>query len=260
MSKTWSKALVGIVVAGWLMLSSAFAIDVPMTEQPSVGKSANRAKLHVDLGHAYLGGGRMAVALEEAGIALAADPNYAPAYNLLGLVHMFLNEPKVAEENFQKALRLAPNDPEYSNNYGWLLCQDGREKDAFPYFMVAVKNPLYQTPTKPYFNAGVCALRLKDNKLAESYFTRALETDPRNIGALYKLAELRYQAGRYYEAQRMVADVITMVDNDPAPVWLALRIERKLGNREEEVNYAKQLRSKYAGSPQHQALMQGKFE
>lgn len=245
----------------WLGLTSPVAaVDIPAAEQQDKTKAGTRAKRHVDLGHAYLSAGRMAVALEEADRALAADSNYAPAYNLLGLVHMFLNEPKVAEENFLKALRMAPNDPEFSNNYGWLLCQDGREAESFSYFLTAVKNPLYQTPTKPYYNAAMCALRINDTKKAEDYFQRAVGMDPRNTQALYQLAELRYKAGQYFEAQRLVNDLLLMAPDDAAPVWLAMRIERRLGNREEELSYAKQLRSKFQGSPQHQAMMQGKFE
>jgi Tfp pilus assembly protein PilF len=47
-----------------------------------------RAKVHTELGSLYLLDGRSAIALEEARIAIAADANYAPAYNLLGLTHM----------------------------------------------------------------------------------------------------------------------------------------------------------------------------
>lgn len=255
------RRLLSVVSLGSALFAlPVHALDVPMADQATVGKAANRAKLHVELGQAYLEGGRMAVALEEANTAISADASYAPAYNLLGLVYMFLRESELAGENFQKALRLAPNDPDYSNNYGWFLCQEGKEKESFPYFLAAVRNPLYPTPTRPYYNAGICALRLKDTKLAEDYFMRALARDPRNMKALYQVADLRYRAGNYLEARQMVGDVLAQSEADPAPIWLALRIERRLGNREEELVYARQLRSKFAGSPQHQAMMQGKFE
>ena len=45
------------------------------------------------------------------------------------------------------ALGLAAGDPEINNNYGWFLCQNGREQLAINYFMAAAKNPLYATPT-----------------------------------------------------------------------------------------------------------------
>ena len=120
-----------------------------MSAQTAATDQQARAKVHTELGSLYLLDGRSAIALEEARIALAADSNYAPAYNLLGLTHMGLNEMKQAEDNFRKALSLAPGDPEISNNYGWFLCQTAREQEAIGYFMAAARNPLYTTPTKP---------------------------------------------------------------------------------------------------------------
>ena len=43
----------------------------------------------------------MAVALEELRIAIADDPNYAPAYNMLGLVYMELRENAAARGEFR---------------------------------------------------------------------------------------------------------------------------------------------------------------
>lgn len=219
-----------------------------------------QAKAHTELGTAYFQGGRMGTALDEVASALAADSNYAPAYNLAGLVNMYLRETDKARDNFQRALRLAPDDAEINNNYGWLLCQEGREKEAFPLFMHAVKNPLYTTPTKPFFNAGMCALRLKDDALAEEYLSRAVMADPNNVQAYFRLAELKYRTNNLYDAQRLIAVVMRTVDSDPAAIWLALRIDRKLGNRQSEMDYATQLRRKFQGSPEYQAMTQGRFE
>jgi type IV pilus assembly protein PilF len=43
-------------------------------------------------------------------------------------------------------------------------------------------------------------------------------------------------------------------------VWLALRIERKMGSRLAESGYASQLRRDFAGSPEYQALQRGDFD
>ena len=244
----------GALLLGWLLLAS------PLLAADSDDPAVPRAKAHVELGSAYLQGGRMAVALDEAHAAMEADSKYAPAYNLAGLVHMFLRETDKARENFERALRLAPNDSEINNNYGWLLCQNGREKDSIAYFMVAVKNPLYQTPTKAFFNAGMCALKLDDPSRAEDYFVNAIMADQNNVPALYRLAEIKYRANNLYDAKRFVVAVLSKVQDDAAPVWLALRVERKLGNRQAEQDFATQLRHKFPGTPEYQAMIQGRFE
>ena len=57
-----------------------------------VSPPRERARVHTELAAAYYERGNMGVALEELRIALAADASYAPAYNILGLVHMDLKE------------------------------------------------------------------------------------------------------------------------------------------------------------------------
>jgi type IV pilus assembly protein PilF len=204
--------------------------------------------------------GRYAIAMEEARIALSADSNYAPAYNLLGLTHMVLNEPRLAEDNFDMAMRLAPRDPEISNNFGWFLCQNGREQRSISYFMAAGKNPLYTAPTKPYTNAGICALRMKDDKAAEEYLSTALRLSPTNTQALFWLADIAYRKGRYNEARQLTTDIEKMIEPTAEVIWLALRLERKLGNREAEARYASQLRRRFVGSPEQRLLSQGNYD
>lgn len=228
--------------------------------QPPENDQQQRAKVHYELGSLYMLDGRWAIALEEARIALSADPNYAPAYNLLGLTHMAMNEPRLAEDNFEKALSLAPGDPEISNNFGWFLCQNGREQRSIAYFMTAAKNPLYTTPTKAYTNAGVCSLRLKDDKAAENYLSTALNLSPTNTQALLGLAEIAYRQGRHSEARQWTTDIEKMLEPTAEVIWLALRIERKMGNREAEARYASQLRRRFPGSPEQRLLSQGQYD
>lgn len=228
--------------------------------QTAATDQQQRAKVHTELGSLYLLDGRSAIALEEARIAIAADANYAPAYNLLALTHMGLNELKQAEENFQKALRLAPGDPEISNNYGWFLCQTGREQQAIGYFMAAAKNPLYTTPTKPYTNAGICAFRVKNDKAAQEFLTAALRLAPDNNQARLGLAEVAYRQGRYAESRQWTADIEKAMEPTAEVLWMALRAERKLGNREAEARYASQLRRRFPGSPEQELLSQGQYD
>jgi len=83
-----------------------------------VGDPRNRAKLHTELAAAYYARGGMSVALEELRLAVAADSSYAPAYGMFGVVYQDLKENRLAEDNFERALRLAPNDADINHNYG----------------------------------------------------------------------------------------------------------------------------------------------
>jgi type IV pilus assembly protein PilF len=264
MNRTLAALWIGLLLAGCTATGSGSGsgqgAQQATSSKPAENEQQQRAKVHTELGALYMLDGRYAIAMEEARIALAADSNYAPAYNLLGLTHMMLNEPRLAEDNFEAALRLAPRDPEINNNFGWFLCQNGREKSSIDHFMVAGRNPLYTTPTKPFTNAGICAMRMKDDKAAEEYLATALRLSPTNTQALFWLADIAYRKGRYSEARQWATDIEKMMEPTAEVIWLALRIERKLGNRDAEARYASQLRRRFVGSPEHRLLTQGQYD
>jgi type IV pilus assembly protein PilF len=219
-----------------------------------------RAKAHADLAGAYFELGNLGVALEEARIAMQADPGYAPAYNVLGLVNMELKDNAAADANFRRGLQLAPQEPDLNHNYGWFLCQTGREEQSIQWFLNAIRNPLYQTPAKSFAAAGRCLVKRNPTEAA-SYFDRALRLDPNSLQALLPYAELLYRRGQLEEAKVLVMRFNRLVpDGTPESLWLGVRIERKLGDRLAEATLANQLRRRYAGSTEYQSLQRGDYD
>ena len=236
----------------------------PVAESVSItgeiGDARNRAKLHAELAALYYSRGDMAIALEELRIAAAADSNYPLTYSLFGLVYMELREPKLAQSNFERGLRLSPTDPDINHNYGWFLCQTGRESESIKYFMQAVSNPLYPAPWRSYSAAGVCSLRKNNLKEAEDFFQRALRLDPNDPGSLLQLGQIRYRQGNLEEARRLVGRYNRNAEPTAESLWLALRVERKLGERNAEASYATQLRRRFAASREYQQLQRGEYD
>ncbi len=225
-----------------------------------VSDPRNRAKVHAELAALYYGRGNMAVALEELRIAASADANYPLTYSLFGLVYMELRENRLAEENFQRALRLSPNDPDINHNYGRFLCQTGRENDSIKYFLQAVRNPLYPAPWRSYSAAGQCSLRKDNIKEAEEFFLRALRQEPDDPSSLLYLGQIRYRQGSLEEARKLVSRFNKIVTPTSESLWLALRVERKLGERIAESSYANQLRRRFANSREYQLLQRGEYD
>ena len=219
-----------------------------------------RAKIRTELAASYFVEGSHAIALDELATAIKADPSYAPAYSVRGLVQMRLGENVAAEDDFRKALELGPNDPEINNNYGWFLCQTGKEKESFAYFMLAIKNPLYQTPEKSWVNAGLCAMRLRDYKQAEDYFHRAYRPGKAGYIALYPLALLDYERGSYTQARGWLAEFHRVQNSTAESIWLALRVERRLGDKSAEASYSSQLRRRFPDSKEARDLRLGNYE
>jgi type IV pilus assembly protein PilF len=224
------------------------------------GDPRHRARLHTELASLYFGHRNMAVALEELRIAAAADPTYAPAHTMFGLVYMELRENKLAEQSFQNGLRLAPQDSDLNHAYGWFLCNTGREADSIRFFITALRNPLYATPWRTHAAAGVCSMRAGKVSDAEQFFERALRDEPDEPSSLLQLGQIRYQQSRYEDARKLVARFNRLGEPTAESLWLALRIERRLGQRVAEASFATQLRRRHPGSREFQLLQRGEYE
>lgn len=257
-----------LLVACWLSLFCAFAAQAQSLDKPSQERNQDssdpksRARVHTELGAMYFQAGHMSAALDEFRIALNADPDYVQAYSIRGLVYGQLKEFARAEADFQRALSLAPNDPEVNNNYGWYLCENGKERQSIAYFLQALKNPLYATPERAYTNAGACALKAGDLDGAQRYLLTAVGMT-RNDGGVVRLqlAKLFYQRGINEEARIYLNEALKQMEAPtPEALWLGLRLERKLGNRNGESGYAAQLRSRYPASEEYQEFLKGNFQ
>ena len=248
------------VLAGCVHQQVETTSTLPQDTPTKPADAQKRAKIHTDLGAGYYERGQLGVALDELKEALRADPNYGPAYNVTGLVYMELREDADAERNFRRALDIDPLDSDANNNYGWFLCQRKREDQSIKYFMAALKNPLYATPDKSYVNAGVCLRRKGDEKAAEEYFLKALRIRPDQPQALYNMADLSYKRSQYTEARAYLAKYQRVAAPTAESLWLGVRTERKLGNRNAEASYALQLRKKYPESNEARSLNNGQFE
>ena len=219
-----------------------------------------RARIHTELANAYYQRGNLGVALSEARIATAADSGHAPAYSMLALVYWDLRENDLAEEAFERSLRLNPNDPDTNHNFAWFLCQNKREEESIRYFMVAIRHPLYAEPQKSYVMAAVCAQRKNNERDAQEYLERALRLDPNYYPALINLAQIKYRRGELDSARGLVGRYNKLAEPTAESLWLALRIERTLGDSSTVTSYANQLRRRFPGSKEYQDLQKGRFE
>ncbi|HET9024889.1 MAG TPA: type IV pilus biogenesis/stability protein PilW [Burkholderiaceae bacterium] len=218
-----------------------------------------RARARADLAAGYYRSGQLAVALDEARRAAAIDPGYAETYGLLGLIYMDMNERGEAEESFQKALRLDPAGSELANNYGWFLCQTGRERDSIQYFDRALRDPLYTTPARAGQNAGSCLFKLKDYASAERYLRRSFELDASNAGTKYLLSRTYLMTGQIDRATFYYNLLARSVESTPETLWLGLRIARANGDVRTETQLANELRERFPRSPEVSALARGDF-
>ncbi len=238
--------------------SSEVAAVIPQATNET--EQRRRARIRLELAANYYQQGNFNVALDELRHALEVDPGYAAAYGVLGLVYRDLGDLDRAEDSFQRGLQLAPGDPDLNNNYGWFLCQTGRERKSIEYFQRALKDPLYATPAKPLHNAGICSMRLGDEAAAEGYFQRAFQVDPSNAVAMFNLGEL-YLKRRDLERAHFYSQRLSSTYEPTAQtLWLSLRVARARGDADSQASFAAQLRRRFPASPEAGRLAAGKFD
>jgi len=260
----WAIALtIVLVLSGCAGVQTGANGDGPQAElrtRSDQSEDQKRAQIRLQLAVGYYGQRQLEVALDEIKLALAADPASADAYNLRGLIYMDMGETRLAEDNLLRALKLAPRNPDLANNYGWFLCQNGREKEALTYFETALTNKSYQSPAKALNNAGVCSLKLKDEAAAERYLTQAFQYEPGNPSVNANLAKIYFnqrndERARFYINRATKADVLTA-----EILWTAIKIERREGQRSAEASLVTQLRRRYPNSPEYAAYLRGAFD
>jgi type IV pilus assembly protein PilF len=212
------------------------------------------ARLRVELASLYLSRGSIGPALDEAGSAAKLDPDNAQAFNLLGLINMQLKEDVQAMQHFECALRMAPADPDINNNYGWFLCDRGRHAESIKFFVTAVRSPLYANVDRSLVNAGVCSRRGGNEAEAWRFFEQALGVRANQPVALFNLAELSFAAGRVPEARAFLNRYMQAAAPTAEVLWLGVRIERALGDRQSEAIHAQQLRRLFPDTPEARLL------
>lgn len=223
-----------------------------------------RASIRVQLAVGYYQEGKYEIALDEVKQALAAAPGYADAYGLRALIYTSMGQFALADENHRHALRLQPGNPEFENNYGTFLCQSlNKPAEALSHFDAALRNPAYQTPVSALVNAGVCSIKSRNLDAAERYLLEALRLNPALPAVNAGLARVYHERRDLQRAGFFVNRLIETARIETLPadaLWLALRVQRKLGERTHEATLAAQLRRRFPGSPEYAAFERGAFD
>ena len=245
---------------GWLATVMLCALQAGCASQPQqdgrTTTASQIASVNTQLGLGYLRTGQLDLAWERLNTALEADPDFATAHNGMALVYDKRGEPDKAEKHFERALALNPTDSAAQINYGVFLCEHGRIDEGEQYFLMAVENPRYDKPAMAYTNAGLCKLRADDSAKAESYFRAALRADPRFPVALLNMAELSYEKREYLGARAYMQRYEQVTKHNSRSLWLGIRIEERLGDKDAVSSLAMLLKANYPDSPETQLLIE----
>jgi type IV pilus assembly protein PilF len=219
-----------------------------------------RARIRVELAMGYLEQGKTNIALDEVKLALAADPSFADAYSLRGLIYMRLNELPLAQESFLRALAVRPRDPNILHNLGWLKCQQARYPEAMADFSLALANPSYGERAKTFMAQGLCQIRAGQRREAEQSLLKAYEYDALNPVTGYNLANLLFQNADFARAQFYIRRLNNSEWANAESLWLGIKVENKMSDRVALMQLATQLEKRFPQSKEASAYRRGAFD
>ncbi len=230
---------------------------VTASDEPEARKHA-RTRLQLATG--YFEQGQTTVALDELKQALVIDPSFSDAFNLRGLIYLRLNDLRLAEDSFRRALALNPREPNVMHNYGWLMCQQGRYAESIQMFDQALANPTYGARAKTLMTQGLCQQRAGLLPEAERSLSRSYELDAGNPITGYNLATLLYQRGEWLRAQFYIRRLNNSELANSESLWLGIKVERRMENRQAMMQLVDQLKKRFAQSRELAAYERGAFD
>lgn len=251
MTEPRSAARLGAAVVAAALLSGLLA---GCASQQAIQQRHDAAVYNTELGIAYLRRGDLAVAQTKLDLALQENPDDPDVHSARALLFARLQDPKQADREFQEALRLAPKNPDFQNNYAVYLCSVGRVDDGVQTFIKAARNPLYMTPELAYNNAGVCMRSAHRDVEAAQMFRDALAIRPSFSQALWEIADLDFVHGRLTQARQEIDSFLGANQETPDLLLLAVKVTRAQGDRLESELYARRLQLDFPDSAQAHAL------
>ena len=145
--------------------------------------------------------------------AISLDPDFAGGYSTLALAQWNGGQLRRAVPNYERALRLQPNDPMAVWGFAFLQWNLGHLDQA----LALARRAERLAPDRPANSAlvGRCHLSLRQYDEAERAYLRALRVQPDNAWALGELGLTYVNAGRLDEAEDVLATIRRLLSNSP---------------------------------------------
>jgi type IV pilus assembly protein PilF len=137
------------------------------------------ANYNAQLGLVYLKQGDIKLAKSKLLLALQQAPSEPLILDSMAYFLEITGEIQRAESYYLQAINHAPKKGAVQNNYGTFLCRHKRYQESLKHFLLAVEDSSYLNTAQAYKNAGLCALKIPNKKLAKEYLQKALTNDPR---------------------------------------------------------------------------------
>lgn len=207
------------------------------------------AKTRISLGLTYLKNGNYSQAKYNLDKALQFAPRLADAHFSMAYYFQQVDEIKLAEGAYQKALDLEPNNPNIANSYGAFLCENGDYVKAKRFFLKAVNSVNYISTAETFENLALCSQSQGQTEDAITYLQSALNHQPSRAKSLLLLVQLQAQQGQWQKAKENLRRYEKIARVTPETLGLSIRIEKALNNLDLAKGYGDMLIRMYPSHP-----------
>ncbi|HEX7250287.1 MAG TPA: sulfotransferase, partial [Burkholderiales bacterium] len=190
--------------------------------------SVGDVQARLQQGHAARTAGRIAEAIDHYRSAVEQEPGSAEANTVYGLMLLQAGRAGEAEAPLRKAIEIAPGHPAVRMNLAQWFVQQRRLDEA----VGIVEKIVADEPGRHWAWERLGELKVLQGQFADAarHFRRATELQPRDPSLLFKLARASFDAGRPYDAQRILADAALLAPGNPAILRLQAEIHEARGD------------------------------
>ncbi len=187
------------------------------------------AKINAQLGIDYLNKNLLDLAKQKIVKAQGQDDSLAVVHYAMGLYYSRVGNKERAEDAFEKALDIEPENYQALSYYGQFLCQQEDFKEAESYFDESLSLQSNNRMGATYELYGVCVLKyMRDPKRATILFHKALLQNPKLTLSYYLLAETYADAGEFHKADEALNLYLKYIAPSKASLELELKIAKGL--------------------------------
>ncbi|WP_232422337.1 type IV pilus biogenesis/stability protein PilW [Methylosarcina fibrata] len=208
-------------------------------------KKKEKADTYLQLGVRYMNLNKLDIAKENLEKAVDYDSGNAEAHNSLAFLYEKMKQYDDAENEYETALNLNPDDVRVQNNFGRFLCDRGETDKGLALLAQAGSDPLNERPWIALTNAGRCLLNKGDRAKAEPYLRQALESSKAYAPALAGMQKISYQKGDLWAAKGFLERYLSVASHTPETLFVAFQTERALGNTDRAKEYRNLLLEKF---------------
>jgi len=248
--RTNNKTHAIILVVFFFLLSLSGCVTTSTGKKKNIDKD-KALDTRIQLVLSYIRQGNRDLARSSLAKAKDLDAEDPRINNASAMLFQLEGEPKLAEEEFKKAVRKDPNFAAAYNNYGVFLLSKERYQEALDQFQNASNNVEYDRRDMAMTNLGQTAAKLGMQDKAKVSFEQAVRLNPRATTALTELAEIEFDERNYSAAKAYLDRAGRMGQPSPKSLWLGIRLERIFGNKDKEASLALALKNLYPYSEQY---------